>query len=151
MDVPQSPGFGSRRGHDPKPSDRGVSQGGATATTRHQHSIGTTPCSIDIVVHTLAEVMTDNSVRDAFRALAAFRRREILCVLRTTELPVGAIAARFPKVSRPSISSHLQILKDAGLVEQRREGTRSIYRLRPEGLDEIRSFLDQFGAVIDAD
>ena len=76
-------------------------------------------------------------------ALAEPRRREILDLIRDTELPAGEIAARFD-VTRPAISQHLQVLRDAGLVVERRDGTRRLYRARPEGLDELRGYLDGF-------
>jgi DNA-binding transcriptional ArsR family regulator len=72
------------------------------------------------------------------------RRREILRLVRSAELPAGAIAARFGDVSRPAISQHLRVLRDAGLLVERREGTRRLYRTRPEGLGELRAFLEQF-------
>ena len=56
---------------------------------------------------------------------------------------VGEIAARFP-VSRPAISQHLKILKDAGLVADRAEGARRVYRIDPTGLGPLRAWLDQF-------
>ena len=79
----------------------------------------------------------------AIRALAEPRRREILRLVRRGELSAGEIASNFD-VTRPAISQHLQILKDAGLVDERREGTRRLYRARPEGLSELRSYLDDF-------
>jgi DNA-binding transcriptional ArsR family regulator len=72
------------------------------------------------------------------------RRREILRLVRKVELPAGAIAAQFVDVSRPAISQHLRVLRDAGLLVERRDGTRRLYRTRPEGLGELRSFLDEF-------
>jgi DNA-binding transcriptional ArsR family regulator len=72
------------------------------------------------------------------------RRREILRLVHKAELPAGAIAARFFDVSRPAISQHLRVLRDAGLLVERREGTRRLYRTRPEGLGELRSFVDEF-------
>src|SRR5680860_143821 len=77
------------------------------------------------------------------RALAEPRRREILELIRTTELPAGEIAAQFA-VTRPAISQHLQILRDAGLVTERRQGTRRLYRARPAGLASLRTYLDTF-------
>jgi DNA-binding transcriptional ArsR family regulator len=71
------------------------------------------------------------------------RRREILRLVQNRELAAGEIAARF-EVTRPAISQHLTVLKNAGLVTERREGTRRLYRIRPEGLTELRSFLDGF-------
>ena len=77
------------------------------------------------------------------QALSEPRRREILRLVRGRELAAGEIAAHFD-VTRPTISQHLTLLKKAGLVTERREGTRRIYRARPEGLAELRSFLDGF-------
>ena len=59
------------------------------------------------------------------------------------ELAAGEIAAGF-EVTRPAISQHLTVLKNAGLVTERRDGTRRLYRARPEGLAELRAFLDGF-------
>lgn len=72
------------------------------------------------------------------------RRREILRVVRAAELPAGVIAARFPDVSRPTVSQHLGVLRDAGLLVERREGTRRLYRARPQGFGELRAFLEEF-------
>lgn len=77
----------------------------------------------------------------AVRALAEPRRRDILRLVRNDELSAGAIASHF-EVSRPAISQHLRVLKDAGLVDERRDGTRRMYRARPEGFDELRTYLD---------
>ena len=79
------------------------------------------------------------------RAIAEPRRRRILELVGTRELSAGEIASRFD-VTRPAISQHLTVLKGAGLLNERREGTRRLYRARPEGLAEVRSFLDQFWA-----
>jgi DNA-binding transcriptional ArsR family regulator len=77
------------------------------------------------------------------QALAEPRRRQILELVRDRELPAGAIAARF-EVTRPAISQHLRVLREAGLVTERRNGTRRLYRARPEGLAELRAFLQQY-------
>lgn len=82
-------------------------------------------------------------MESALRAIAEPRRREILRLVRDHELSAGEIAARFD-VTRPAISQHVGILKEAGLVDERREGRRRLYRARPEGLAEIREFLDSF-------
>jgi DNA-binding transcriptional ArsR family regulator len=82
-------------------------------------------------------------IDSAVRAIAEPRRREILSLVRDEELSAGEIASRFD-VTRPAISQHLTVLKDAGLVSERREGTRRIYSARPEGLAELREFLDGF-------
>ena len=77
------------------------------------------------------------------RAIAEPRRREILALVAARELSAGEIASHFD-VTRPAISQHLGVLKDAGLVVERREGTRRLYVARPEGLAELRSFLEAF-------
>jgi DNA-binding transcriptional ArsR family regulator len=79
----------------------------------------------------------------AIRAIAEPRRRDILRLVWETELAAGEIAAHFA-VTRPAISQHLKVLRDAGLVTERRAGTRRLYRARPEGLAELRSFLGEF-------
>ena len=82
----------------------------------------------------------------ALKAIAAPRRREILSLVRVQELSAGEIAAHFD-VSRPAVSQHLTVLKEAGLVSERRNGTRRLYRARPEGLAEVKSFLEEFWDV----
>lgn len=79
----------------------------------------------------------------AARAIAEPRRREILELVRERELSAGEIAARFD-VSRPAISQHLTVLRGAGLLDERRQGTSRLYRARPEGLAGLRDFLDGF-------
>jgi DNA-binding transcriptional ArsR family regulator len=79
----------------------------------------------------------------ALNAIAAPRRRQILSLVRDGELSAGEIAAHFD-VTRPAVSQHLTILKEARLVDERRNGTRRLYRARPEGLAELREFLDAF-------
>ena len=77
------------------------------------------------------------------RALAPDRRRRILELVRDRELTAGQIASRFD-VTRPAISQHLAVLREAGLVTERRDGRRRIYRARGDGLLEIRAFLERF-------
>ncbi len=79
----------------------------------------------------------------ALRAIAEPTRREILRLVQDTELPAGRIASSFD-VTRPAISQHLRVLTDAGLVTVRRDGTRLLYRARPEGLRELRQYLETF-------
>ena len=79
----------------------------------------------------------------ALKAIAEPRRRKILTLVRDGELSAGEIAARFD-VTRPAISQHLGVLKEAGLVRERRDGTRRLYQARPEGLEELRVFLEEF-------
>ena len=83
------------------------------------------------------------AVDAAIRALAEPRRRRILRLVWSAELSAGQIASRF-EVTRPAISQHLRVLVRAGLVAERRHGTRRLYRARPEGLAELRAFLDEF-------
>src|SRR3954463_4057946 len=82
-------------------------------------------------------------MQTAIQALAEPRRREILELIRERELSAGEIASGFD-VTRPAISQHLGVLKEAGLVTERRDGTRRFYRARPEGLKELREFLEGF-------
>src|SRR6184192_379090 len=79
----------------------------------------------------------------ALKAIAGPRRRQILTLVRDGELSAGEIAAHFD-VTRPAVSQHLSVLKEAGLVSERRNGTRRLYRARPEGLAELKAFLDEF-------
>jgi DNA-binding transcriptional ArsR family regulator len=75
--------------------------------------------------------------------MAASRRRRILSLVRHGELSAGEIAAHFD-VTRPAVSQHLNVLKEAGLVSERRNGTKRLYRARPEGLTELKAFLEEF-------
>src|SRR2546430_7661470 len=77
------------------------------------------------------------------RAIAEPRRRQILELVREHELSAGEIASHF-EVTRPAISQHLGVLKEAGLVNERRNGTQRLYRARPQGLAELKAFLDGF-------
>ena len=79
----------------------------------------------------------------ALKAIAEPRRRAILALVRDGELASGEIARHFD-VSGPAISQHLGVLKEAGLVTERRAGTRRLYRARPEGLDDVRTFVEAF-------
>jgi DNA-binding transcriptional ArsR family regulator len=79
----------------------------------------------------------------ALKAIAAPNRRAILRLVRDGELSAGEIASHFD-VTRPAVSQHLNVLKEAGLVSERRNGTRRLYRARPEGLTELRDFLEGF-------
>jgi DNA-binding transcriptional ArsR family regulator len=83
-------------------------------------------------------------MQEVIEAIAEPRRREILRLVRDEELPAGAIAAHFGDVSRPAISQHLRVLREAALLSERRDGTRRLYRARPEGLGGLRDFLEQF-------
>jgi DNA-binding transcriptional ArsR family regulator len=79
----------------------------------------------------------------ALKAITAPRRRQILRLVRDGELSAGEIASHFD-VTRPAVSQDLTLLKEAGLVDERRNGTRRLYRARPEGLADLRAFLEEF-------
>ena len=79
----------------------------------------------------------------ALKAIAAPNRRTILRLVADEELSAGEIASHFA-LTRPAVSQHLSVLKEAGLVTERRNGTRRLYRSRPEGLMELKTFLDEF-------
>ena len=80
----------------------------------------------------------------ALKALAEPRRRAILRLVWSQELPATDIADHFGDVTRPAISQHLGVLKDADLVTERRDGTRRLYRARPDTVEDLRKFLDDF-------
>ncbi|MGC4190692.1 MAG: metalloregulator ArsR/SmtB family transcription factor [Thermomicrobiales bacterium] len=80
---------------------------------------------------------------DVFEALADPVRRDILDLLRSGECEAGAIAARFP-ISRPAISRHLRVLREAGLVSARLDGRRRLYRVHPERLGDVDAWLAPF-------
>ena len=78
---------------------------------------------------------------DPFEALGDAHRRQILRLLSEGDRPVGELADSLP-ISRPAVSRHLRLLKEAGLVAERAEGTRRIYQIRQEGADAIRGYLE---------
>ena len=94
--------------------------------------------------------MSDEQATDeALRAIAEPRRRAILRLVADDELPAGEIAAAFD-VSRTAVSQHLTVLKNAGLLTERRDGTRRLYRARPEGLAGLWQFLtDMWASSLD--
>ena len=88
----------------------------------------------------------DQSAADkALRAIAEPRRRAILRLVARDELAAGEIAAAFD-ITRTAVSQHLTVLKNAGLLSERRDGTRRLYRARAEGLAGLRDFLDEVWA-----
>jgi DNA-binding transcriptional ArsR family regulator len=89
--------------------------------------------------------MDDRATDEALKALAEPRRREILRLVAHDELAAGEIAAAFD-VTRTAVSQHLTVLRTAGLIVERRDGTRRLYRARPEGLAGLREFLDDMWA-----
>src|SRR4051794_1607013 len=80
---------------------------------------------------------------DALAALGDATRREIFERVAARPQAVGELAAELP-VSRPAVSQHLKVLKDAGLVFDRADGNRRIYQLDPDGLEALRAYLDRF-------
>jgi DNA-binding transcriptional ArsR family regulator len=84
---------------------------------------------------------TERATDEALKALAEPRRRAILRLVASDELAAGEIAAAFD-VTRTAVSQHLTVLRNAGLLTERREGTRRLYRARPEGLAGLRRYLD---------
>jgi DNA-binding transcriptional ArsR family regulator len=79
---------------------------------------------------------------DPFDALGDPNRRAIVELLRTGDRSVGELAEELP-ISRPAVSRHLRLLKEAGLVADRAEGTRRLYRLDDEGIVAVRKYLEQ--------
>jgi DNA-binding transcriptional ArsR family regulator len=77
------------------------------------------------------------------RALADPHRRQILRLVQRSELPAGQIAGHFD-LTQQAVSQHLTVLKRAGLLAERREGTRRLYSLRPESLQPLSTLLDEF-------
>jgi DNA-binding transcriptional ArsR family regulator len=97
---------------------------------------------------------------DVYEALADPTRREIVTMLAVGERSAGDIAERFP-IAGPSVSRHLKVLRESGLITFRREATSRLYRLEPEPLDEVRQWMaaqldlvrerfDRLGAHLDA-
>ena len=78
---------------------------------------------------------------DAITALADPMRRKIIEKLRAGALPVAGIANGLP-VSRPAVSQHLRVLSDAGLLTVTPQGNRRLYAIAPEGVDDVRKYLD---------
>jgi DNA-binding transcriptional ArsR family regulator len=79
--------------------------------------------------------------RDPFDALGDASRREVLALLAERERSVQELADELP-ISRPAVSRHLRVLREAGLVEDRPDGTRRLYRLQDDGLDAVRRYLE---------
>jgi DNA-binding transcriptional ArsR family regulator len=84
------------------------------------------------------------SASDPFLAIADPNRRVLLEAMRREPMTVNALAARLPHISRPAVSQHLKLLHDCGLVHVRKEGTKRIYSVAPDGFDSLNIWLDQF-------
>ena len=83
---------------------------------------------------------------NALQALADPTRRQVFERLGKGPMAVGQLAQGLP-VSRPAVSQHLKVLKEAGLVAEDKDGTRRIYRIDPHGLARLRAWLDQFWEI----
>ena len=86
--------------------------------------------------------MPEPAAGDPFEALGDPNRRQILTLLGAGGRSVREIAEELP-ISRPAVSRHLRLLKEAGLVSDRAEGTRRLYRLHDEGIAAVRAYLEQ--------
>jgi DNA-binding transcriptional ArsR family regulator len=86
--------------------------------------------------------MTD-AIGETLTALSDPTRRQVFELIAERPRAVGELAAQLP-VSRPAVSQHLRVLKEAGLVSDEAVGARRIYQLHPEGVEELRSYLDGF-------
>lgn len=88
--------------------------------------------------------MTDASTKhDVFQAIADPTRRELLSLLAEKEMPVTVISSHFP-MTRTAVSKHLRILSEAGLVYEHKVGRETRYKLRPEGLKELKQWLSYY-------
>jgi DNA-binding transcriptional ArsR family regulator len=76
------------------------------------------------------------------RALAEPHRRHILTLVAGREVPAGEIAQHFD-ITHQAVSQHLKVLRDAGLLSERRDGTRRLYAIRPEAIESVRAYLDE--------
>ena len=101
---------------------------------------GTTPRMLCTISNTFALSGMDA----VLKALAEPRRREILRLVWSDELPAAEIAARFGDVTRSAVSQHLGVLRTAGLLTERREGTRRLYRADQAEMARLRRFLDEY-------
>jgi DNA-binding transcriptional ArsR family regulator len=87
--------------------------------------------------------MTNQSAQPGFYALADPTRRQIFEKIARRPQSVAELAEGLP-VSRPAVSQHLKVLKEARLVTERKDGTRNVYRLDPKGVEAMRGYLDRF-------
>ena len=86
--------------------------------------------------------MSEPALTDPFEALGDSHRRQILALLRDGERSVSELSQALP-ISRPAVSRHLRLLKQAGLVAERPSGTRRLYRLQDEGVEVVQEYLRQ--------
>lgn len=91
----------------------------------------------------MTSAVVDHHSSDAvLRAIAHPHRRRILQLVRSEALAVGEVASNF-QMTQQAVSLHLKVLRQAGLLTERREGTRRLYALRPEPLEQVRDVLDE--------
>lgn len=83
-------------------------------------------------------------MQEVIKAIAEPTRFKILQAIQTEELPAGVIAKKFPRISRPAVSQHIRILKDAGLISERRVGAQRLYLLQPEGFSDLKPIMELF-------
>ena len=81
---------------------------------------------------------------EKIQAISDPTRFAILQLVKTDELPAGEIATHFKSMTRPAVSQHIKVLKDRGLLSERREGTKRLYSIRGEGIKDIQEYLNQF-------
>jgi DNA-binding transcriptional ArsR family regulator len=118
-----------------------VSRGSAArATATSQGERTAKPAKGDVPA--VGPARDDRSAGDPFEALGDANRRSILTMLGDGGRSVGQIADALP-ISRPAVSRHLKVLKDAGLVQEEAAGTRRIYRLQEQGIEAVRGYLEQ--------
>jgi DNA-binding transcriptional ArsR family regulator len=110
---------------------------------KSEETIGAPPGGLEMSPHVLAR---SAPVHDAFDALADPHRRELLGMLCDGDRSVNELAANMP-ISRPAVSRHLKLLKEAGLVAEAYSGTRHIFHLRPEGARVVRDYLERLWGV----
>lgn len=83
-------------------------------------------------------------ILERMQAIGDPTRFTILQLVREGELTAGSIAGHFPGMTRPAVSQHLRVLRESGLLWERREGTKRLYRLRRKGLYDVYKFLEDF-------
>jgi DNA-binding transcriptional ArsR family regulator len=83
-------------------------------------------------------------IQTQIQAMSDPTRFAILQLVKEQELPAGKIAKDFPDITRPAVSQHLRVLKNSGLLNERREGTKRLYCVRQEGFQQIKEFLEEF-------
>ena len=101
------------------------------------------PATIVFVLTRICYVRHIQNMEYTFTAIAEPKRRAILSLLASSELSVGDIEERL-RLSQPSVSKHLRVLREAGVVESRIDAQRRVYRIRPEPLMEVDAWLDPF-------